>query len=70
MPKYCAPRIAPAAVAAMMNIFCTNWIWVASDTAVIWSCATRPSISASPAATAASIRLWNAMGRASFFSFP
>ena len=35
LPQYWAPRMAPAAVAAMMNMFCTNWICVASDTAVI-----------------------------------
>ena len=59
----------PAVATALRNMFCTNWIWVASDTAVISSCATRPSIRASPAATAASIRLWKEMGSASFQSF-
>ena len=64
LPKYCAPRMEPAAVPDIRNMFCTNWIWVASDTAVISSCATRPSIRASNAATMASIRLWKAMGNA------
>ena len=56
--------MAPAAVPDIRNMFCTNWICVAKDTAVISSCATRPSIRASKAATMASIRLWNEMGSA------
>ncbi len=68
-PQYCAPRMAPAAVMAARNIFWTNWIWVARETAVISSWATFPSIKASPAATAASIRLCRAMGKASLARF-
>ena len=68
-PQYWAPRMAPAPVTALRNIFWTNWIWVARETAVISSWATFPSISASPAATAASIRLWRAIGRASLARF-
>ena len=56
-PKYWAPRIAPAIVTEARNMFWTNWICVARETAVISFWAIRPSIRASPAATAASIRL-------------
>ncbi len=42
-PQYCAPRIEPAAVTARTNIFCTNCTCVASETAVISVCPTRPA---------------------------
>ena len=61
--------VEPAAVTAITNMFWTNWICVARETAVISSWAILPSISASQAATAESIRLWKAIGRASFRSF-
>ena len=69
LPQYCAPRIEPALVTATTLMFCPNCIWVASATAAMESWATRPSITASPAATAASIRLCSAMGSVSRFSF-
>ena len=34
-PKYCAPKMDAAFVIAKRIIFWTNWIWVASETAVI-----------------------------------
>ena len=69
LPQYCAPSIAPAPVTAYMNIFCMNCICDASDTAVISFCSTLPSISASHAATSASIRLCSDIGRARVKSF-
>ena len=68
-PQYWAPRIEPAPITAKINMLSTKGIWVARDTAVISFWATLPSISASQAATRASIRLWKAMGSVSFFSF-
>ena len=67
-PQYWEPRMDAAAIAALRNMVWTNWICVARETAVISFWATPPSISASAAATDASIRLWNEMGVASFLS--
>ena len=59
----------PAETMEKMNMFCTNWICVARETAVISFWATPPSIRASAAATAASIKLWKVIGAASVLSF-
>ena len=62
IPQYWAPRIRPVEVTADRNMFMTNWIWVARDTADMEFWSSRPSMIASAAATAASIRLCSAMG--------
>ena len=59
----------PALVMDMRIMFCTNCTWVARDTAAMESWAMRPSMMASPAATAASIRLCREMGTVKWISF-
>ena len=68
LPQYCAPRIPAVEVSENTSMFCTNCTWVASETAAIAFCAIRPSITASAAATEASIRFCTAMGSISFHS--
>ena len=55
-PQYCAPRMTMGEMMADRIMFWINWICVARDTAAMESWVTRPSISASAAATDASIR--------------
>ena len=68
-PQYCAPRMAAAETTALRIIFWMNCICVARDTAAMESWATLPSMTASAAATEASIRLCSAMGAVSCSSF-
>ena len=61
-PQYCAPRMPAVAVTELTMTFCTNCTCVASETAAIAFCSIRPSITASAAATDASMRFCKAMG--------